>query len=176
MKRPPTEYESIEKLAAKYKRQGYDVVIHPSREQLPSVLRQFRPDLIARREDDKVVVEMKSHQELFTERDLVPIAEQVAKLQGWRLELQVVGQTRQARQKTAAPLSPEDALRRLASAAALLKSKDQESALVVAWSAFEAVLRQMSWHADIPMSPWNAARAAKQLVAIGVLTRSDYEL
>jgi hypothetical protein len=176
MKRRPTEYESLEALAGQYRRAGYDVVIRPERDQLPAVLRRFQPDMIARREDDNVVFEMKSRAELVTDNQLAQFAEYVAKLKGWRFEVQVIEQPKEHLQRPAAPLSVEEALRRLSSATLLLKANDGESALVVAWSAFEAVLRQLSWQADIVISPWNGRRAAKELVMRGAITRSDYDL
>jgi hypothetical protein len=122
------------------------------------------------------VVEVKSRRDLVTESDIAQIAEYTRRLKGWRLEVQVIEEAREALEAPTAPLSLKEALRRLHSASLLLKRKDAESALVVAWSAFEAVLRQLSWDADVVISPWSGVRAAKQLVALGVLTRSDYEL
>jgi hypothetical protein len=65
---------------------------------------------------------------------------------------------------------------RLRSAELLLSHKDSESALVVAWSAFESVLRYLTNFWDIPIRPWNRQRAIKKLVSIGHIRRSDCEL
>ena len=48
------------KLAREYRRLGYDVAEQPRGESLPGFLRGFSPDLIATRDDDRAVVEIKT--------------------------------------------------------------------------------------------------------------------
>ena len=54
------ERERLLKLAEEYRDHGYEISIHPNSEDLPDFLRNYRPDMIARREDDAVVIEVKS--------------------------------------------------------------------------------------------------------------------
>ncbi len=54
------ERERLLKLAEEYRDRGYEISIHPNSEDLPDFLRNYRPDMIARREDDAVVIEVKS--------------------------------------------------------------------------------------------------------------------
>ena len=49
------ERERLIKLAEEYRDRGYEISIHPNPEDLPEFLRNYRPDMIARREDDAVV-------------------------------------------------------------------------------------------------------------------------
>ncbi len=53
------EVHVIAKVAGDYRQRGYDVDIQPSGANLPDFLGGFRPDLIARRPGDNVVVEVK---------------------------------------------------------------------------------------------------------------------
>jgi len=176
MKKVVTEAEAVEKIAAEYKHAGYDVVVQPKGEHLPEALRPFRPDLLAKRGDETVVVEIKSRRELATEQAIAPLAERVERIKGWRLEVQVVEASPHERWRQGPPMSLEETKARLESTVLVVRRKDYASALVLAWSAFEAVLRHLSWQADLAMVPWNGQRAAKQLFAIGALSRSDYEM
>lgn len=66
------EREELLKIAEQYRNQGYEVVFQPSPEDLPDFLKNFRPDLLARRENEAVIVEVKSHFLRFTIADCCP--------------------------------------------------------------------------------------------------------
>ena len=51
------EQEVLRKVGDEYKGQGYEVVVAPKLSQLPKFLRPFRPDMVARRNDETVVGE-----------------------------------------------------------------------------------------------------------------------
>jgi Holliday junction resolvase len=59
-----TERERLLKLADEYRDKGYEVSFHPSPEDLPDFLRNYSPDLIVRRGNEAVVVEVKSRSSL----------------------------------------------------------------------------------------------------------------
>jgi hypothetical protein len=162
-------------LAAEYRRAGYDVVINPQGDQLPLPLRQFEFDLIALSPNDNVVIEVK-HRRDFETPFIKAIAARVSEIPGWRFEVQFIGEPGIQLQAPASPLTLPQIRGRLDSARLLLAHNDADSALVVAWSAFEAVLRLITWGADMVIAPWNGRRAAKELVVLGVLSRSDYDL
>ena len=171
-----TDLEAIERIAGEYERAGYDVIVQPTPDLLPSSLRKFQPDLLARGEKESVVVEVKSRRELANENVISTLATEIRKLKGWRLEVQFVESPLNDRDTPLMPLSLEEVDVRLDSATLLLSRGDAASALVLAWSAFEAILRQISWKADVPIAPWNGRRAAKQLLSMGLLARSEYDL
>ncbi|MEM9272997.1 MAG: hypothetical protein AAGA80_08555 [Cyanobacteria bacterium P01_F01_bin.143] len=43
-----------------FQHQSYEILIHPNSEDLPDFLRNYRTDMIARRRDDVVVIEVNS--------------------------------------------------------------------------------------------------------------------
>ena len=55
-----TERRKLLEVAREYRKQGYEVVIEPREEQLPSFLHSFQPDIIARNNEETVVIEIKS--------------------------------------------------------------------------------------------------------------------
>lgn len=78
---------ALRRIATSYRKQGYRVAAPPAPESLPAFLSNCHPDLIAEREDDRVVVEIKPAGSLRGANDLVDMAERVANQPGWRLEL-----------------------------------------------------------------------------------------
>ena len=78
---------TLRRVAASYRKAGYRVVVPSTREALPPFLHDHAPDLIAERDDDRVVVEIKPAGSLKGANDLVELAERIAAQPGWRLEL-----------------------------------------------------------------------------------------
>ncbi|MFB0506541.1 MAG: hypothetical protein ACETWT_07405 [Thermodesulfobacteriota bacterium] len=58
----------IEAVAREYRKKGYDVTIEPSSHELPSFLQGFRPDIIARGENEIVIIEVKTQSTLSESR------------------------------------------------------------------------------------------------------------
>ena len=58
------ERERLLKLAEEYREKGYEVFFHPNLENLPDFLNHYRPDMIVRRGEENVVIEVKSRSSL----------------------------------------------------------------------------------------------------------------
>jgi hypothetical protein len=86
-----TEERRIAALAREYERAGYKVLRPaPGEAALPPFLEGFRPDLIAERDDDRVVLEVKSASSLKGANELVSVAQRACEAAGWRFELVVI--------------------------------------------------------------------------------------
>lgn len=81
----------VRQIASSYRKQGYRVVAPSSADTLPPFLHDCHPDLIAEKEGDRVVIEVKASRALKGSNDLVELADKVAGEAGWRLELVTVG-------------------------------------------------------------------------------------
>ena len=77
-------------IASSYKKQGYRVLFPSGKDILPPFLGDCRPDFIAEKEGDHVIVEVKPSRGLKGANDLVELADRVAAEPGWRLELVTV--------------------------------------------------------------------------------------
>ena len=55
-----SEREALRQYADWYSRQGYQVSVEPSPRELPEFLRTLAPDVIARRDGENIVVEIKT--------------------------------------------------------------------------------------------------------------------
>ncbi|MHC5833859.1 MAG: hypothetical protein ACYT04_000000102130, partial [Nostoc sp.] len=58
------ERERLLKLADEYREKGYEVFFHPNPEDLPDFLNHYSPDMIVRRGEENVVIEVKSRSSL----------------------------------------------------------------------------------------------------------------
>ncbi len=137
--------DKVREIAERYRGQGYEVTVAPSADQLPEVLRDLSPDLIARKDDDLVIVEVKSRPHLASAPRPSDLARVVREHPGWRFELVIVSPER----PFLAPYDAEDWTAeeigdRLSEAQLLLEAGHVEAALLLAWSATEATLRLLA--------------------------------
>jgi Holliday junction resolvase len=71
------ERERLLELAKEYRQKGYEVLLSPKPEELPDFLRGYRPDMIVRRGEEKVVIEVKSRPSIASAQYLRGLAQAV---------------------------------------------------------------------------------------------------
>src|SRR5271170_7607665 len=81
-----SEREAIRQYADWYSRQGYEVSIEPRARELPEFLRTLSPDLIARRDGENVVVEIKTSSSASFER-VQALTRALEHRAGWTLQV-----------------------------------------------------------------------------------------
>src|SRR5918999_1710393 len=82
-----SERDALERLAAEYARDGYEVIVEPTREQLPDFLKGFRPDVIVQGQGETIVIEAKRPSIVAPTGQLKALAEEISKHPGWRLQV-----------------------------------------------------------------------------------------
>jgi REase_AHJR-like len=165
------EERRIQELAREYRDRGYQVTVEPGPGHLPEPLSRFRPDLVARKADDLVVVEVKSREGL-PDQQVQDLAKAVREQPGWRFELVLL---------KAEPGPPgtrawdaEDIAESLRQAEAILNSGFPEAALLLAWSAAEATLRLLAEKERLPLERDDAVYVLRLLVSRAVIAREEY--
>lgn len=134
----------LERLADRYRRQGYSVKVNPGPDVLPPFAKDFKVELLAERPDNKVLVSAKSDKsEIEQDSRLSDFADIVAKHRGWRYDLTLL--------KPPPPAMPtsydvedltEDQIREQFRVAEQLYDSGFESqAALTAWAAFESAMR-----------------------------------
>jgi REase_AHJR-like len=167
----------LREVEEEYRAKGYDVVPSPQGDQLPEWLASYRPDLLARKGDDAVVVEVKSLASLASDAKLQHLAKAVRAQPGWRLDLIVVGQRgRELIADGAEEWNEGDVARGLAEVDALLAAGHTEAALLLAWSATEATLRLLAAGDEIELKRQDPPYLLKQLAFNAVIAREEYDL
>src|SRR5882762_3250310 len=80
----------LSKLATEYQSHGYEVEFNAMLPQLPMSLQKFRPDLVARRGDETVILEVKSYIEMSNDKQLGQLAKTINEIPGWRFEVVIL--------------------------------------------------------------------------------------
>jgi Holliday junction resolvase len=147
MKHDFTELERrrLLELAREYRKLGYDVITQPDKDQLPDFLAMLQPDMIASNQQENVVFEVKSQRTLTASTELKDIAIAIQGKKGWRFELVVTNPREKDGIRTASDslLNRSEVLYRLQEARHLSEQEHGEAAFLLAWSAAEAVLRNL---------------------------------
>jgi hypothetical protein len=140
-------------LAADYESQGYKVHIKPAIEQIPLDLNGYYPDILAEKEDQHLLVLANNT------RKPVPISisrlqsliENVKQLPGWRFLLVNYSPEYDATSFARVPLTWPDIVSRVSLAKHLRETGEAEAAILLFWSALEALLRRHAESVDLPL-------------------------
>lgn len=133
-----TEYLYTRQTADRYRRQGYEV----SMECPLDFMDGFTADLLARKDDDLRVVEVKTRASIGADPRIAELAGIVEAKPGWSFDLVVVPEPERLEAPVnATPYDESQVRRRTDVAAQLLDAGHAEAALLMAWSACEATLR-----------------------------------
>ncbi len=167
-------------LVQEYRDRGYDVLVEPDR--LPDLPADTRVDLLARKDDEVVLIEVKSRASLADQPRLRELARAIEGRPGWRFELVLAGAGEDAALPEGTPLPEEasslgrrDVARAVAESEALIASGHSEAALLLAWSITEATLRLLADTEGISLRrEGDPPYVLKQLAVNGALSREDY--
>ena len=172
-----TERERLLKLAEEYRDKGYEVLFHPNLEDLPDFLKSYRPDLIVRREDEVVVIEVKSRSSLNSSTQyLRNLAQAVEQHPGWRFELVVANSEDATYFSKAEESLQEHEIESQLQVAKQLVTKHPASTILYAWSLAEATLRLVAAKEGLSLQRFDSLYLVKRLATEGVISRSDYQL
>lgn len=172
------ERERLLQLAEDYRDKGYEIFFHPNPEDLPDFLRNYRPDMIVRRGDEAVIIEVTSRRSLNSSSGqyLQNLAQSVEQHSGWRFELVMTNPEDYVHSPQAEnSLQPSEIETKLQVARQLVM-QHPESAILYSWSLVEATLRLVAEHEGISLQRLDPLYLVKQLVTEGVISRPEYQL
>lgn len=133
----------LERLRESYERQGYEFFVHPSGDLLPTFLQGYRPDAIALKSGDRIIIEVKvGNQPSWGER-LSELAARVKGQPGWHIKVH----SAQPRAEDSLDLQTQarDIIRsRLQEIEELALTGQSRAAFVMGWSVLEAVVRDIA--------------------------------
>jgi hypothetical protein len=169
------ETQRARAIAEEYRGRGYEVIEEPSPEQLPDFLAGYHPDLLIRRGDDAIIVEVKSRSSLAKNPQIRELARLLQTKPHWNFELVVVGEGEQfSAPEGARPFERDDILRGIEAAERLVASGFSEAALLQAWSTLEATVRLLSEEEGVVLERLNPLSILTQATSNGVISRDDY--
>lgn len=172
------ERERLLQLAEEYRDKGYEISVHPNPEDLPDFLRNYRPDMIVRRGDEAVIIEVKSRRSLnsFPKQYLQNLAQSVEQHPGWRFELVMINSEDIAYSPDAECSLQQPEIETRLQVARQLATQHPESAILYSWSLVEATLRLVAEHEGMNLQRLDPPYLVKQLATEGVISRSEYQL
>ncbi len=144
----------LDRLKDRYEQQRYQFFAQPGRDLIPAFLGNFRPDAIALKPGDRLIIEVKLKKPAaHVEARLAEIARKVAMQSGWRFTVLVEDESPEGEFRVR-PSSHSEIARQLAEAAALADAGHARAAFILSWAVLEAVARaSRSTLTDRPLSP-----------------------
>ncbi|MCI0488358.1 MAG: hypothetical protein L0229_17350 [Blastocatellia bacterium] len=177
MERPEIEKRRLQEVAKKYENKGYTVFVQPDSSQLPEFLSEYRPDILVKRENENIVIEVKSRGSLAQSSHLKDLAREIQQHPGWRFDLVMANPPEEeAYVEDARSLDKEDIIRNLKESDELIESNHKEAALLLSWATAEAALRLLASTEQIPLKRYDSLYLIKQLKTYGVISREEYDL
>jgi hypothetical protein len=170
------QYE-LDRLAERYRQQGYRVTVHPGPDDLPPFAKGFRVEILAERPDGNVLVSAKgSRSEFERDPDLAHYADVIEGQPGWRYDVTVLGPLPSAPPpRDVDDASPEQIEATLEVADRLFADGFAPQAALTAWGAFESAmrhrLRAMGQTAGYGTSPRGMLN---ELISSGDLSHSEF--
>ena len=134
----------LERLADRYRGQGYSVTVNPGPATLPPFAKDFQVELLAERPDSNVLVSAKSDtSEIEQDFNLANFAEIVAQHRGWRFDLTLLKPPPPAmpRPHDVVDLTGEQIREQFQVAERLYDSRFEPQAALTAWATFESAMR-----------------------------------
>jgi hypothetical protein len=137
--------QELKRVADSYKNQGYQVTIRPTPEDLPPFAKDFKVELLARRGTTASLISVKRNlREVVAAAEMSRYAEITAAQPGWRYDFAILEGERPLERelREAQELPNADIDKALAEAEQLLGMGFVRSAMLTAWSCFEAAMRR----------------------------------
>lgn len=170
--------QRLNHVADRYRAQGYKVVIRPGPDELPDFAKDFKVEIIARRDDGCVLASVKKSQsDLEADQGIPRYAEVTSEQPGWRFDVFLLGSESEPMpdKSEAKEPSEEDIRRALGDVDRMLQAGFDQQALIAAWAALEAAMRRRL-HAEGEEAGWGSSPRTmlNELYSGGVLQRSDF--
>ena len=173
-----TSYESgslrIQTAIQAYRGKGYDVSIAPRGDQLPDFLQAFRPDLIAHKGDENIVVEVRTRGQISDFPQVNELAKVVRNEADWKFELFLLGPENSFFVDGASPLTVEEIRSKRKEVALFFQNGYLEAAFLIGWSLVEAILRTLAVKEEIAGETATPDYLLKQMTFEGIIARETY--
>lgn len=173
---PPLELK-INQLASDFAAKGYTVVVAPKLTELSIDLGGYRPDLVAKRESEVVVVGVKSSTDRLPVEYYRSIAERIAEQKGWRFVLVTLDEPTDLAPPSLANHVPDwpQLEQRLKVVEEMVQQQLWEPSLLYLWSLAEAALRWRAAALRVPVERFPATRLLGQLYSYGEVSVHEFE-
>src|SRR5438105_1600143 len=169
------ESQAIRQYADWYARKGYEVLVEPAPRELPEFLHTLAPNLIARRDDENIVVEIKTSSPASFEK-VQQLARALEHRAGWTLQVVYVDLTDPEWEPPGELPKIGDLSSRLNSLADRDADSDQgRLQFLLLWSIIEAVARHRLAKREVsPIRRISSSALIKMLLTEGFIEEEEY--
>ncbi len=164
----------VQKVGQVYRNKGYDVLIEPQGDQLPDFLQTFRPDLIAHKGDEHIVVEVRVRGQVSDFPQVNELAKVVRNEADWKFELFLLGPENSFFVNRASLFTVEEICLKIKEVAFLVENGHLEAAFLIGWSLVEAILRSLAVKEGIEGETATPDYLLKQMTFEGIIARETY--
>ena len=171
------EKDRLQGISEKYRLQGFEVVIEPSKSLIPFDLGNYCPDLIARKGlDEGYIIELKNSIAKISVDRYREIAEIVAQHHGWRFLL-ITGEDISSAdpQNDSELMTWDQMLQRQEQAQKFLVIGEVEVAFLYLWGVLEAAMRRQARQVAIPIERFPANSLINHLYSQGELSMEQFD-
>ena len=169
-----SERQRVQKVGQVYRDKGYDVLIAPQGDQLPDFLQAFRPDLIAHKGAEHIVVEVRMRGRVSDLPQVNELAKVVRNEVGWKFELFLLGPENSFFMNGASLFTVEEIRLKIKEVAFFVESGHLEAAFLMGWSLVEAILRVLAVKEGIEGETATPDYLLKQMTFEGIIARETY--
>jgi Holliday junction resolvase len=167
-----------EETADRYRKAGYEVFLQPKPALVPFDLGGYRPDIIARKGELNLIIEVKSEPFVKSSYErLRGVVEETRRHEGWRfvlvtdrdlVECELPNEHDQ--------FSWEEIDKGIKDADKLELGGEHQAAYLILWIAFERTIRKLSVEANLPLERFAPAIMIRQLYSEGVLSMAQFDI
>lgn len=168
----------IDSLAFNYSQQGFTVWKEPSRDVLPFSLGNYSPDLIAKKGESGLIIEVKTTTSPVSIDRFRSLAEDVSSHPGWRFLLVTLDDADLSELPTKNEELPtwSQLMVKLQQVKTLISAGSLEPSILYLWSIFEAALRKQAIAHNIPVERQPASRLLRHMYSQGEVSVNDLDL
>lgn len=169
-----SERMRVEEIAQTYLDKGYDVLIEPEGDRLPDFLQAFRPDLIVHKDDEHIVVEVRTRGQVSDFPQVNELSKAVKNEADWRFQLVLLGPENSLSVAGASPFTIEEIRSKIVEVAFFVENGHLEAAFLIGWSLVEATLRVLAVQEGIEGETATPDYLLKQMTFEGIIARETY--
>lgn len=174
----PREQRKIKELAREYEEKGFEVLIGPNNNLLPDFLKNYRPDLVLKKDNLNIIVEVKTSETIKNSEYLKELSAKINSNENWKFELVITNPRPKNNfsNKRFQELSLSELENKIYKLSNSIDRDFIEPHFLYSWSLFEASSRAIL-KAEQPSLERKLTSTVniKQLYSYGIIGRIDYE-
>ena len=156
--------------------QGYSVTIKPDPSVIPFDLQRYRPDILATRGDENLIIDIKTRGSRRSIERYKEIAEIVGNHKNWRFMLSTVDETEPLDYASVENQANLQFLNRMLSKLDLLLAGENYAlALPYLWSVYISAMRMVGERAGIPIDITSDRSVLNYVYSLGEISVDEYE-